>query len=368
MAYSSDAPRPVSQEALDDLELRLDRFRATPVAPAPGWTRGVPPDYLAELVEYWRTQYDWRAHEERIRHYPWATAGEGRRIRVIHQRVGSGAPTVVLLHGWPDSILRFERILPELRDVNLVVPALPGYPFAHPVAEGGLGSVEMAAAIGDALSDLGYQRYVLSAGDIGCDVAEAIAASHRAEVAALHLTDVSQLHYMVDPPDDLSEDEKAYVRYGAHWQATEGGYMHEQSTKPQTIAAPLGDSPAGLAAWILEKLHGWTDCGGDVESIFSKDELLTWISSYWFENCIGTSFSPYAEGADMSWAPIAAPTAFTIFPKDLVNAPREFAERFFNVQLWREFDSGGHFAAFECPDDYLLGLRTAIDLAGAPQN
>lgn len=365
MPYAADAPTLVSEEALDDLRLRLERYRATPVAPAPGWTRGVPTEYLAELVEYWRTEYDWRLHEGRIRSYPWSAAGKERPLRLIHQRVGPDAPTVVLLHGWPDSILRFERILPELSDVNVVIPALPGYPFALPVPEGGMGSVDMASAIGDALADLGYERYILSAGDIGCDVAEALAASRRDEVVALHLTDVSQIHYLVDPPDDLSDTEQAYARQGAHWQATEGGYMHEQSTKLQTIAAPLGDSPAGLAAWILEKLHGWTDCDDNVESIFSKDELLTWISSYWFENCIGTSFSPYAEGAVMSWAPIAAPTALTIFPKDLVNAPREFAERFFNVQSWREFDRGGHFAAFERPADYLLGVRTAIELAGA---
>lgn len=361
---SSDAPAAVSPEALDDLRQRLERYRATPVAAAPGWSRGVPPEYLAELIEYWRTEYDWRAHEGRIRSYPWVVAGRERPLRAIHHRAGAQAPTVVLLHGWPDSVLRFERVLPQLPDVNVVVPALPGYPFAHPVPEGGLGTGAMASIVGEALADLGYDRYILSAGDIGCDVAEALAAERRDEVAALHLTDVSQLHYLQNAPTDLSDDERAYVRRGARWQAAEGGYMHEQSTKLQTIAPSLGDSPAGLAAWILEKLHGWTDCDGDVESIFSKDELLTWISSYWFENCIGTSFSPYAEGSAMSWEPITAPTAFTIFPKDLVNAPRAFAERYFAVQHWQEFERGGHFAAFERPGDYLTGVRAAIALAG----
>jgi len=364
-AHSPDAPPPVAQDALDDLQLRLRRYRATPVAPARGWDRGVPGGYLTELLHYWATDFDWRVHEERIRDHPWQTAGGDRPIRLIHRRSDPGAPTVVLLHGWPDSVLRFEKILPALRDVNVVVPALPGYPFAHRVPEGGMGSFGMAAAIADAVADLGYGRYIISAGDIGCDVAETLAATHRDRVAALHLTDVSQLHYLVDPPTDLSEAEKRYLEHGAHWQATEGGYMREQATKPQTLAVGLGDSPAGLAAWILEKLHGWTDCDGEVESVFDKDEILTWISSYWFENCIGTSFSPYAEGADMSWPRVEAPTAFTIFPKDLVNAPREFAERFFNVQRWQEFDRGGHFAAFERPDDYLAGVRAAIELAEA---
>jgi len=363
MAYSAHAPEIVPQEAIDDLQRRLRSYRPTSVADAPGWSRGVPPGYLESLVDYWRSDYDWRAHEDRIRRLPWDISGASRSSRVIHQRVDPSAPTVVLLHGWPDSVLRFERVLPKLADVNVVVPPLPGYPFATPVPQGGLASGEMATVISELLDDLGYHRYVLSAGDVGSDVAEAVAAARRDEVAALHLTDVSQLHYLVNAPEDVSDAERAYYDHGHRWQEAEGGYMHEQSTKLWTIAAPLGDSPAGLAAWIVEKLHGWSDCQGDVESVFSRDEILTWVSAYWFDNCIGTSFSPYAEGADMSWSRIEAPTAFTVFPKDLVNAPREFAERYFNVQFWREYDRGGHFAAFERPEDYVAGVRAALALA-----
>ncbi|MBB4688213.1 epoxide hydrolase family protein [Amycolatopsis jiangsuensis] len=358
-----DAPAAVTPEAIYDLRRRLDGYRPARVAAAPGWSRGVPLDYLGVLVEYWRTHYDWTVHEDRIRRLPWVIAGGEHKLRLVHQRVGAEAPTLVLLHGWPDSILRFDRILPELADVNLVIPALPGFPFALPLPDGGLGSVAMATLVGEALEDLGYPRYTLSAGDIGCDVAEALAAQRRAEVASLHVTDISQIHYLVNPPTDLSETELAYTRHGTDWQRREGGYMHEQATKPQTIAVPLSDSPVGLAAWILEKLHGWTDCGNDVESVFSRDELLTWISAYWFDGCIGTSFEPYTVGADMNWAPITAPTAATIFPKDLVNAPREFAERYFDIRWWREFDHGGHFAAFEHPADYLTGVRAALELA-----
>jgi pimeloyl-ACP methyl ester carboxylesterase len=225
------------------------------------------------------------------------------------------------------------------------------------------------------MSDLGYERYIVSAGDVGCDVAEVLAAENPAQVAALHLTDVSQLHYLVDPPADLSDAEKEYVRHGQHWQATEGAYSHEQATKPQTLAVGLGDSPAGLAAWILEKLHGWTDCDGDVESVFSRDELLTWISAYWFDGSIGTSFSPYAGGAVKSWPRLVTPTAFTIFPKDLVNAPKEFADRFFNVKSWQEFDRGGHFAAWEDDSDapnarraFAYRIRTCCLPAPDPQS
>ncbi|MGV9503372.1 alpha/beta hydrolase [Streptomyces sp. NPDC003642] len=270
----------------------------------------------------------------------------------------------MLLHGWPDSVLRFEKVWPLLSDLHVVVPALPGFPFAAPVARHGMSSRDMAEAIANAMTELGYERYVVSAGDVGCDVAEALAAAHPDRVAALHLTDVSQYRFLVDPPQDLSDAEQAYVRHGHHWQATEGGYMHQQATKPHTLAVALGDSPAGLAAWILEKLRSWTDCDGDVETVFTRDELLTWITAYWVSGAIGTSFTPYAESGPKPAGRIDVPTAFTIFPKDLVNAPREFAARFFDVRSWTEEPAGGHFAAWERPSDYATGVRTAVNLAG----
>nr|WP_229756310.1 alpha/beta hydrolase [Cnuibacter physcomitrellae] len=316
-----------------------------------------------DLVRSWAEDYDWREHEARIRELPWAVAGGARPLRVAHRVVPGARQTVLLLHGWPDSVLRFERLLPLLDDVNVVVPALPGFPFALPVPEGGASSITMAEWVGEAMADLGYDHYVVSAGDVGCDVAEALAASHPDRVGAMHLTDVSQYHFLADLPADLSPDEQAYVERGRRWQAAEGGYMHEQSTKPWTLAASLGDSPAGMAAWILEKLQSWTDCDGDVETVFSRDELLTWISAYWMHRCIGTSFPPYAAGGGKPWPRVAVPTAFTIFPKDLVNAPRSFAERRFDVRSWQEFERGGHFAAWERPRDYLQGVRAALELA-----
>lgn len=204
------------------------------------------------------------------------------------------------------------------------------------------------------------------AGDVGCDVAEALAARHPAMVTALHLTDVSQYHFLAGLPDDLDDEERAYVARGHRWQAEQGGYMHEQSTRPGTLAAALGDSPAGLAAWIVEKLVAWTDSDGDLSRAFTPDEALTWVSAYWFTGSIGTSFAPYAAGGAKDWPRIEAPTVFTVFAHDLVNAPRRFAERFFRVADWREHAHGGHFAAWERPDDYLWGLRRAVELRRRP--
>ncbi len=354
----------VDESLLVDLQARLRAFRQVATAGDDGWDRGVDLSHLAPLVRYWAEEYDWRQQERRIRALPWVEVGDDRTpIRAIHQRAGGDAATVVMLHGWPDSVLRFERLLPLLTDLNVVVPALPGFPFAAPVVEGGLPTAAMAGAVGRAMAKLGYTRYVVSAGDVGSDVAEALALSRPQDVAALHLTDVSQYRSLVDPPTDLSEREEEYVRGGHHWQATEGGYMREQSTKPQTLAVGLGDSPAGLAAWILEKLRSWTDSGGDVETVFTRDELLTWITAYWVTGTIGTSFTPYADKTGRPTGTINTPTAFTIFPADLVNAPREFAERFFDVRYWEEFSAGGHFAAWEYPKDYARGVRAAVALA-----
>lgn len=362
---SGAAPEAAEQSVLDDLRLRLRRYRPVPVAGALGPEAGVDPEVLARLLSYWAEGYDWRVHEERIAVLPWEEAAtEAGPLRLIHQRSSdAGALPVLLLHGWPDSVLRFERVLPLLPDAHVVVPALPGFPFAQTVPAKGMSSQEMAEMTAEAMAALGHDRYVVSAGDVGCDVAEALAAAHPGEVAALHLTDVSQYHFLVDPPTDLADAEREYVERGRRWQAAEGGYMHEQSTKPRTLAVALGDSPAGLAAWLLEKYTGWTDSGGDVYRVFSRDDLLTWITAYWVSGAIGTSFTPYARSGVPDAAP-AAPAVFTVYPKDLVNAPREFAERIFDVRAWHELPAGGHFAAWEQPDSYAAGIREAIGLAG----
>ena len=364
-AAAPAAPPTVDQEALNDLRDRLRRYRAVSLPRDHGWDRGVDADFLADLLSYWLETYDWRRHEDRIRTLPWVrTDGDGIPLRAVHQRGRNGTrPAVLLLHGWPDSILRFNRVLPLLHDVDVVVPALPGFPLAVPVDQPGVRLREMAAACAALMAELGHERYVVSAGDVGSEVADWVGTDHRDHVAALHLTDVSQNRYRVDPPTDLSLNEQAYVDRGNAWQAAEGGYSHEQATKPHTLAVGLGDSPAGTAAWVVEKLRSWTDCGGDVTTVFSRDELLTWISVYWFSGAIGTSFTAYVNGGPKPAERLVVPTAFTVFPHDLVNAPRVFAERFYDVRDWCEHSSGGHFAAWEEPEAFVAGVRAALALA-----
>ncbi|MGI3785874.1 MAG: epoxide hydrolase family protein [Janthinobacterium lividum] len=358
------SPPAVDEAALEDLRDRLRRYRAVSLPPGHGWDRGVDSDFLAGLLVYWLETYDWRRYEAQIRALPWVrTSGGGVPLRGVHQRGGTGdQPAVLLLHGWPDSVLRFTKVLPLLDGVDVVVPALPGFPLAVPLDSPGVRPRAMAAACAALMTELGHPRFVVSAGDVGSEVADWLAADHPDQVAALHLTDVSQNRYRVDPPTDLSTEEQAYVDRGNAWHAVEGGYSHEQATKPHTLAVGLGDSPAGTSAWIIEKLRSWTDCGGDLMSVFSRDELLTWVSVYWFSGAIGTSFTAYADGGRKPSGRLTVPTVFTVFPRDLVNAPRVFAERFYDVRGWREHSSGGHFAAWEEPDAFVAGVRAALAL------
>ena len=329
-------PDRVDDAILDDLRRRLTATRFVPLAGPAGWERGTDAGYLADLVAYWADGYDWRAHEDRLRALPWITTDTGGE--------------------------RFDRVLPLLTELDVVVPCLPGYPWALPADPPGRASADMAKLVADGLAELGIDRYVVSGGDVGSSVAEYLAAAHPDRVAALHLTDIPYTHLFTVDPSDLTDPERDYLRAGREWQMAEGAYALEQTTKPHTLAAALGDSPAGLLAWIVEKLRSWSDCGGDVESVFARDELLTWVTLYWVTGCIGTSFAPYSEHAGPA-GPTSVPTAVTIFPGDLVPAPRQFAERVFDVRDWKQEPDGGHFGAWERPDAYAAGLRRTVALA-----
>jgi pimeloyl-ACP methyl ester carboxylesterase len=356
-----DAAPPLVEDAvLDDLRDRLRAFRRVETTGTAGWDRGTEPEYLADLLATWADDYDWRPHEARIRALPWARTS---RMRVVHQRAADDRATaVVLLHGWPDSVLRYERVLPLLTDVHVVVPALPGYPFAAPLHERSLSSADMAELVAEAMAELGHGRYVVSGGDIGRGVAMALAATHPDRVAALHVTDVPPATASTGDPATMTDDERDHRARISQWRAAEGGYMHEQATKPHTLAVALGDSPAGLAAWIVEKLRSWSDCGGDVESAFPRDDLLTWITAYWVTGAIGTSFAPYAVPSP-PLDRIDVPTVVSEFPGEILHAPQSVAERLFDLRVWERATSGGHFAAWERPEQFAGFVRRAVALS-----
>ncbi len=356
------APPPIEGSVLDGLRARLRAWRQVEGTGVPGWERGTEPGYLADLLRYWASSYEWRVHEERIRALPWARAG---RLRAVHQRAADpGAPVVVLLHGWPDSVLRYQRVLPLLPDVHVVVPTLPGFPFAPPLAERDLSSADMSEYVAEAVADLGYHRYVVSAGDIGRGVALPLAARYPDRVSALHVTDLP-LTKSASDDSPLTDDERALRERTQAWRMTDGAYLMLQATRPHTLAVGLGDSPAGLAAWLVEKLRGWSDCGGDVESVFPRDDRLTWITAYWVTGAIGTSFAPYARQSPPVGR-LDVPTVVSQFPHELVRAPRSVAERSFDLRGWLEPASGGHFGAWEAPEAFVDGVRAALAVAAEP--
>lgn len=348
---------PVPESELLYLRARLESCRYPDLTYLDGWQRGVDEHFFRELIEYWLDAYDWRQHESRILALPWETvACQEGILNIVHRCACPEAQAVVLLHGWPDSVLRFEKILPLLSDVAVVIPALPGFPFSHKLPASRTSVATMATLIGEAMAELGYSRYVVSGGDVGADVAECLATRFPDNVSALHLTNISPLHAVFADRQSLDAASLAYLSDVVLWQRSEGGYIAQQSTRPHTLAFALADSPAGLAAWIAEKLYYWSDIP------FSKDDIITWVCAYWFTEKIGTSFIPYVDyerPADY----VNTPTVISAFSNDIKPAPQSFIERFINVRAFRKHASGGHFAAWECPEEYVADLREALNLA-----
>ena len=358
----------IPQAELDDLNERLARTRWTDEVEDAGWDYGTNLGYLKGLADYWRDGFDWRAQEEKLNGFAhYKVDIDGTDIHFIHERGKGPDPTPLLLtHGWPDSFYRFHKLIPMLTDperfggdsadsFDVVVPSIPGYGFSDRPRERGMSGERVAQVFAKLMKDtLGYERFAAHGGDHGSGITENIAKSDPGSLVGIHLTDIPYTHLFTVSTEDLSEAEQEYIAKGYQWGTQEGAYAALQSTKPQTPAHALNDSPAGLAAWIVEKFRAWSDCGGDVEQSYTKDELLTNITIYWVTQTIGSSFRMYYEHSDdwggSSTGKIDVPTGVAIFPKDIVPAPREFGERFFDVQRWTEMPRGGHFAAMEEPE------------------
>lgn len=361
-----------TDEQLNDLANRL-RCNRIPAQPGITWEDGTPPAYLTELVDHWQSSFDWRLQETALNEFDHVRGDlDGTTAHAIHQKGLGPAPFPILLaHGWPDGIWRFQKLIPLLIDpgvhggdpadaFDVVVPSLPGYGYSSRA-----GVYDTAFRFGDfchrLMSELGYDRYGAHGGDIGSSVCEMLARDHARHVVGIHLTDVPFSHSL-NPPKNLTSAEKAYAAMLDAFIKEDGAYFQMQGTRPRTAAAGLNDSPAGLAAWIVEKLHNWSDCNGDIESRFDKDEILTNVMLYWLTGTIGSSFLTYRDFTKFGPVRIAkeiakgfvgsdkVPTAFALFAGDIATPPRSWGERFFNVQRWTEFDRGGHFAAREEPE------------------
>ena len=374
----------VPQADLDDLRDRLARTRWPDELGGVGWSRGVPVGYLRELAEYWRTSYDWRKHEARLNQLPqFTTTIDGANLHFLHVRSPEPAATpLLLLHGWPGSVVEFLELVGPLTDpaanggdpadaFHLVIPSLPGFGFSGPVAEPGLSYGRMAAVLVELMARLGYDRYGVQGGDVGAFVAPEVGRQAPGQVVGVHVNALVTFP-SGDPAElaDLTEAEQQRMARMQHFQEEMMGYSHIQGTRPQTLAYGLTDSPAGQLAWIVEKFKEWTDPAAELpEDAVDRDHLLTNVSVYWFTATAGSSAGHYYDAAHdpSAWAPRERGTVPTGVAVSLTQdvAIRKLAERDHNVVHWSEFERGGHFAAMENPEflagdvrAFFGGLRT----------
>jgi len=371
----------ISDAVLTDLRERVASAHLPETTEAESWDSGTSPEFLRRLVQHWQTAFDWRAQEAAINRFSHFRAPiAGLDIHFIHERGRGNAPLpLILTHGYPDSFLRFSKLIPLLTDpgahggdpsdaFDVVVPSLPGFGFSsQPDTEG------TTFHVGDLwhqlmTEELGYARFGAHGGDWGSTVTEHLARSHAASVVGIHLTDVPFWHTF-QKPADLSPAEEKQLAATNDFMMKQGAYAMIQGTRPLSLAQGLVDSPVGLAAWLVEKFQSLSDCNGDVETRFTLDDLLTNVMIYWTTCSIGSAFLPYydfTQAGAMRWIVETAkawvghshvPTGIALFAKDSTHAPREWAERFFNVQRYTELPRGGHFGAFEEPELLAEDLR-----------
>ena len=359
----------VPETAIADLRERLGRTRFPDQAPGEPWAYGTNVEYLRGLVEYWRTTFDWRAQEARLNAFPQFKAPlHDIDVHFLHvPGKGPNPCPLLLMHGWPGSVFEFLDLIPRLTDparfggdpadaFTVVAPSLPGYGLSFRPGQKRFGIEEIADCLADLMTEtLGYRRFAAQGGDWGGITASRMGYAHADKLIGVH---VNLLAVRREPGmlTDPTREERKYLDELAHWLREETGYQWIQGTRPQTLSFGLTDSPAGLAAWIVEKFRAWSDCGGDVERAFTRDQLLANICLYWFTGAIGSSFFPYYFRMHRPWpipdgGTIAVPTGYAEFPHEILRAPRSLAARTYtDIRRWTVMQRGGHFAAMEQPE------------------
>ena len=359
----------VEDSVLEDLQQRLAETRWPDEIPNTGWDYGSNLAYLKELVEHWRTKFDWRAQEAKLNAFShFKSEVDGLDIHFIHEKgKGPNPIPLVITHGWPSCFFEMTKIIPLLADpashggdaadsFDVVAPSLPGFGFSDHAQDRGM-EVQRVAGMWNKLmtENLGYPKFAAQGGDIGSGVTARLGYAHADTLYGIHLTSITRpTPYLGPGSRPVTDAEQALIAQRDKWFADEGGYNHIQGTKPQTLAYGLNDSPVGLAAWIVEKYRTWSDCGGDVEKSYTKDELLTIVTIYWVTQTISSSTRMYFENQKNLWAmekdqKVPAPAGMAMFPQEISKPPREWGERSYDVRRWTEMHSGGHFAALEEP-------------------
>lgn len=350
----------VPAEVIADLCDRLRRTRWPDQIAGSGWSYGADTAELRALCDYWANGFDWREREALLNAHRHAMVDvDGFRLHVLRRPAGEGpAVPLLILHGWPSSFVQMLPLLDELPAAEarhgvrfeVVVASLPGYGFSQIPGEAGMNMARAGRLMVALMKALGHDRFALRASDVGAAIARQIALASPQALIGLHLSGTNPF---LPPrlPDDLDEDEKAFVEAARSWAVSEGGYAHMHTTRPQTLAHALNDSPAGLAAWIVEKFRAWGDTGGDVHSRFSRDDLLTNLTIYWATGTINSSMRLYFENVRDPGAigRVEVPTAYLMGPRDMIPTPRNWVNRAYALASWKLADAGGHFMEWEEP-------------------
>lgn len=356
---------PANLQAVGDLRRRLQNTRWND-AVTTDWSYGAERGFLQSLVAYWAHDYDWPARRTALNRLPQfrATIG-GHGVHFVHVRSPfANAIPLLLMNGWPSSFVEYQRLAPLLAQgsppFEVIMPTLPGFGFSDRPTRPY--EVEPSDLYPQLMTALGHRRFMVAGTDIGSGQATRIALHHPDRVVAVHVSAVAPKPVAPDalPP---SAEEIAYAQRGAVWDREEGGYQAIQSSRPQTLAFGLADSPTGLASWIVEKFRAWSDCGGDVLSVWPRETLIDNLMVYWLTNSIGSSVRYYFEASRLR-PPLKAddyvrvPTGVAMWPHDLALAPRSLAERLYNVRRYTVMPRGGHFPAWEAPELYAEDLRS----------
>ena len=360
-----------SDSALEDLKQRLQMTRWPDAETPDDWSQGIPLAYMKEIHAYWLNDYDWQDRQAKLNQWPgYMTEIDGLDIHFLHiESPSEHARPLLLTHGWPGSIIEFQKVIGPLSDpashggsdedaFHLIVPTLPGFGYSGKPTSPGWNIDRIAAAWDQLMARLGYNEYFAQGGDWGAIVTAAIGVQNKGQCKGVHM------NMPIAPPDpetmdDLTELEQSALAAMQYYQEHDSGYSKQQSTRPQTLGYGLADSPIGQAAWILEKFYQWMDCDGHPENIASKDELLDNVMMYWLPDAAASSARIYWESFGSTGVdPIELPVGCSIFPKEIFKTSERWArKRFSNLVHFEVLDKGGHFAAFEQPDVFIDQIR-----------
>ncbi len=352
----------IPQSAIDDLRSRIRNTRWTDEIHNSGWQYGASLSYMRGLADYWANGFDWRKVEEDINQYPnYIAEIDGTKIHFLHIK-GGGKKSVPLIitHGWPGSFLELTKLITPLTSnpeysFDLIIPSIPGFGFSQKITVPGCNLWFIADVWSKLIRELGYEKVLAQGGDFGAAISTALALKYPGQLLGLHLNYIPGSYFPFMPENEkLTEEEILSQKKAEDWYTAEGAYSHQHRTKPLTLACGLNDSPVGLLAWIVEKMYGWSDCNGNIESVFTKDELLANVSLYWFTETIHSSIRLYNENSKVPLHFsqkdfINTPTGIARFHKEEPFPSRKFIERGYNVQHWTDFPKGGHYAAMEQP-------------------